>query len=523
MATRKKSADSGTEDNKTKFISGTDSAFTYKRDRAQIMDFSKQLEILQRNPTTNYSKTFMQYTKELVKTYIQSPATNQDTLREISRFLWRNSMLYQRMIMYQASMPLFSYNITQENDFSKEITSDKAWKNYYKVLSEFNKYDIKREGYNALCLALRDGFFVGFMYEEDKRFLMPLDVQYCRIMGKNAAGQWVVYFDANFFNQGSNSEFVLGIDGHPEYATWHKVFIDGYQAFLRDRTNSRWFRLPPELTCCILCGPEDEFAFPLPAYLPIFPSLMDLLDLESILQSKNELENYKLIVSKIPLVDNGNSGDIDDFAISMELSNYFDQMIKNQVPDLVGSVVSPMDIDTISFDKSNSSAETDTLGKAIRNLFNNSGVSEVVVAGGGTNASTLAIRFGQIADANNTWVLVNRYESWLNYYINENISQGYIFEIFKLTDFNREEVIKEKRESATLGGSALDLIAVTDGNPYKAVSKLRFEAALGIRDMMIPLQSSYNATTSSDGEVGRPETPDTSLSPSGDRTRNTAE
>lgn len=34
MATRKKSADSGTEDNKTKFISGTESAFTYKRDRA---------------------------------------------------------------------------------------------------------------------------------------------------------------------------------------------------------------------------------------------------------------------------------------------------------------------------------------------------------------------------------------------------------------------------------------------------------------------------------------------------------
>ena len=369
--------------------------------------------------------------------------------------------------------------------------------------------------------ALRDGVFVGFMYEDDKRFLMPLDVQYCRIIGKNSAGQWVVYYNAAYFNQGNNSEFVLGIDGNTTMATWDKVFIDGYQAFQKDR-DLQWFRLPPERTCVVFCGPEDEFAYPLPAYLPIFPTLLDLLDLENILQSRTELENYKLIVSQIPLVDNGNSGDIDDFAISMELSNYFNQMIENATPDLVGSVVSPMAIDTISFDKSNSSGDVDTLGKAIRNMFNNSGVSEVVVAGGGTNPSTLAIRFGQLADANLTWVLVNRFETWLNYYINENISQGYLFEIFKLTDFNREEIIKEKKEVATLGGSTTDLISIVDGSPYRAVSKLRFESALGIRDLMIPLQSSYN-TLEQSSDNGRPKSSDTDISPSGDRTRNTSE
>jgi len=199
---------------------------------------------------------------------------------------------------------------------------EKSWKAYYKVLSEFNKFNIKKEGYTSHALALRDGFFVGFMYEEEARFFMPLDVQYVRILGKDQAGQWVAYFNAAFFDSGNNSEFVLGIDGNPSAATWDKVFIDGYRAFKSDR-NKQWFRLPPERTCVLLSGPEDEFAFPLPAYLPLFPSILDLLDLESILQSKSELENYKLIVSQIPLVDNGNSGDVDDFAISLELSNYF--------------------------------------------------------------------------------------------------------------------------------------------------------------------------------------------------------
>ena len=124
---------------------------------------------------------------------------------------------------------------------------------------------------------------------------------------------------------------------------------------------------------------------------------------------------------------------------------------------------------------------------------------------------------------NLTWTLVNKFESWLNYYISENIKDGYILEIFKITDFNREEIIQEKREVATLGGSASDLISIVDGSPYRAISKLRFESALGIRDMMIPLKSSYNEASSGDNDVGRPKSDDDELSPSADRTRNTAE
>ena len=123
---------------------------------------------------------------------------------------------------------------------------------------------------------------------------------------------------------------------------------------------------------------------------------------------------------------------------------------------------------------------------------------------------------------NNVWVMVNRYESWLNYYISENISQGYIFEIFKITDFNREDFINEKKDVATLGGSALDFIVASDGSPYRAVSKLRFESAIGIRDLMVPLKTSYT-DSANNGESGRPVAKDEEISPSGDRTRNTSE
>ena len=92
-----------------------------------------------------------------------------------------------------------------------------------------------------------------------------------------------------------------------------------------------------------------------------------------------------------------------------------------------------------------------------------------------------------------------------------------------MTDFNREDVVKEKREAATVGGSATDLIAVIDGSPFRAVNKLRFEHSLGIRDLMVPLQSSYNGASTGESQNGRPRSDDDELSPSADRTRNTAE
>lgn len=522
MANRKSSANSGAQNNETKIttVSQADGDFSYKRERAQTMTFAKMQEILQRNASRSVNKTFTQYTKDLVKTYVQSPSTNQDTLREISRFLCRNSMLYQKMIMYMASMPLFYYTITQVNNLYEDIEPEKALKDYQKVLENFDRFSLKKDMYTALYLGIRDGIYVGYAYDDKqgRTFLMPLDVQYCRITGKNEYGEWVVYFNAAFFDSGNNSEFVLGVDGEGSYATWDEVFISGYRSYKDQGRDYQWFRLPPEKCCVLLVGSEDEFSFPLPFFLPLFTDLLDLLDLQQILQSKTELENYALIVNKIPLVDNGNSGDVDDFAISMEMVNYFRQLEEQSVPDLVGVITAPFDVDKITFNDTSHASDTDALAKSINNLFSNSGLTQTVVSGG-NSTSNLAIKFAQLADQSNVWIWVNRLESWLNFYIRENIAKGYIFEILRITWFNEDDYIQKYKDIATLGGPALDYLSVVEGSPYKAINKIRFENAIGIKDIMIPLQSSYNSSSDS---VGRPRSDDDTLSGSAERTRNTS-
>ena len=495
-----------------------DNGFSVKREKMQSVSFAKMQEILQRNINRNLNLTFTHYSKEMIKQYLQSPANNVDNIRSVSRFLCRYSMLYQKIIMYLASMPLFYYNITPNNDFSKDIEVDNQTNKYYKVLSEFNKFNIKRELYNVLYCAIRDGIFIGYMIDKkdgaNKRFLMMLEPQYVRVLGKNADGEWVVYFNAAYFDSAMNKEFVLGTDGSLIADVWPEVFVQGYKTYQDKGREYQWFRLPPEKTLVLPIGSEDEFGYPLPFLAPLFTSLLDLLDLENIIQEKTELENIKMVVSKIPLLSDNT---VDDFAISIEMADFFNNLLQTAVPEAVSCVTSPMDITVEDFESSNKTADTDELAKGISNLFNNAGFSQVVVTGAGSNPSTLAIKFSQINDSCVVWVWVNRLETWLNYYISKNISDGYIFEIYKITDYNREEKISEKKDAATLGGSALDYMCVVEGNPFKVMNKLRFENALGIKDLMIPLSTSY---TQSDNEKGRPLTSDDELTKSGERTRN---
>jgi len=478
-----------------------DNGYFTKREKAQKLNFAQIQEIIQRNVKASSNKSYTQYTKELIKTYIANPTSNIDTIREVSRFLVRNSMIYKKMIYYYATMPLFLYSITQFNDLSKTISANKALKGYEEVLKRLNNFNMQKELYTVIATTLRDGIYCGFMYdnEENGMFLMPLDPQYCRVYGKTQEGEWIVYFNAAYFAAGNNSIYVEGVDGDG-IGVWDQCFVDGWNAYQDNRQN-QWFRLTPEKTLCMIAGTDDEFETPLPYFLPLFVSLLDLIDLEQIIASKTELENYLLLVSKIPMIDG--SEDVDDFAISLELARQFNSMLEQVVPDLIGVVYSPMDIEAVKFDKSNSTDDTDELSQSMNNLFNNAGISQLVVAGG-ASTNSIGLNHAIENDMSNVWTYVSRLESWFNFYIKMNISEGYKFKYHQMTWYNRDSYISNMQSMATLGGNALDyFVCVTAKTPYEVLNDIRFNAlALNINQWLIPLQSSYTQSSSATSNKG---------------------
>ena len=483
----------------TKMITKNEEEFKPKREAAQKLTFAQLQQLIQRDVTKTLNKTYTQYTQDLTRTYLQNPASSLSNIIELSRFMERNSTLYKKILTYYATAPLFYYSLIQENDLSKTISTSKSLKDYYTVAKYLNNFNIKTEFFNAIYCTVRDGIFVGFVYtSEEGTFMLPLDVKYCRVYGKTSEGQWIVYFDATYFNSGSNKVFVTGDE--EGNGVWDDVFVDGFRAYEAD-TNARWFRLPPERTFCMIAGSDDQFDVPLPLMAGLFIELMNLEDLENLVNSQTELENYKILVSKIPLVNGTDS--VDDFAISLDLATVFNQQLAAQTPELVAAVTSPMDLDVISFENSNSTKDTDDLAQSINNLFNNAGVSQLVVAGG-SSSNSIALSHAIQNDMANVWIYVNRIESWLNYFIKMNISEGYRLRIHHITWYNRDTYIGFLKECATLGDNPTDYIVCATGKtPYEVINNVRFNATvLNINQWLVPLSSTY--TKSGNDEGGAP-------------------
>ena len=500
---------------KTKMITQSEqSDYELKRERAQKMNFAKIQELLQRNVTKNVSKTFTNYTRDLLDAYIQNPSNNLDNLREISRFLTRVSMIYKHIISYFSTMPLYTYNITPLSDYLKEIDSDKTLKNYQKLLQTFHSFKMSKELSNIVHNTIRDGMYVGYMCnsESEGMFFLPLPIEYCRIYGKNIAGEYIVCMDAGYFDKGNNIDFIYGVN-NDGIGVWPQEFIEGYETYKNQGREYQWFRLAPETTFCMIANTDDEFYMPLPYFLPIFKSLLQLLDTESLVASKTEIENYKLILNKIPLLE---GSDVDDFAVSLDLINMFQNLLEEIVPENIGIGTTPCETEVINFEKSTGTGDTDTLSKAMNSLFANAGVNQLVVSSGNSSNAN-GLKYSIANDLGKMSVYLRRIESWLNYYIKSNIADGFYLEIFDQTQYNREDFVNQKKDAASLGCSKMDYLCALGDTPYVAYNKLRFEATvLDVQQFMIPLQSTY--TMSNKG--GRPEiTDDSKLSPEGQATR----
>lgn len=488
-----------------------------ERQYTQKIDFAQLKELVLQNVKNNRTKTYTQYTKERLKAFLRNPASNINTIRDVSAFLARNSMIYKKIIAYVAQLPLFSYNVIYKTDFSKEFDRDTFLSKYQDILKRLQEINMQKEFQTVIATALRDGVYYGYVYDYDGDgyFLYGLDPQYCKISSIDNLGNYIISFDAQYFSQGDNSVDVEGIDGDMT-GVWDQVFIDGYRAYQEDTVNNRWFDLPPEKTLCLLA--DEDALIPLPYFLPVFISLLDLLDLEQILASKTELQNYVLLLSKIPLIPNTN--EVDDFAVSLDMVQAMQDVIDSVVPDLVGTAYSPCDLEVIHFDQANSAEDTDALSKSMNNLFSNLGFSELIVSGG-SSTNSVGLSFSIQNDESFALKYVDRLQNWMNGYIRRNYSEDFIFKFHRITYFSQKDFVTQIKEAATLGlPVAMDYATALGSTPYEVMNATYMEQALGIKGenpLWQPLKTSY--TQSSEDSAGAPKKDPEDLSDEGVATR----
>lgn len=433
------------------------------------------------------TRTFTKYTKTRIQQFIQNPQSNIKNIRAVSEWLYRVSMPYRKLIEYYSSMLLYNYQIVPKSNLSQSTAN--FVESYTSIIEQVNKIDFKYEMPSVVATALRDGAYFGFVYtNDDEFFLYALDPSYCKVTQLDN-GVYGFDFDATYFDQGENSMFL---------EEWDPVFKLGYNTYKSKGQDYRWFALPMDQTICIICG--DDPLLPLPYLLPLFVSLIDLLDYESLIKAKTELEATILLLQKIPLIPS--TKEINDFAVDLDLVQAMDQLLSEVAPSLAATAYSPCDIKVVRFDQ-NDTSDTDIYANSLSNLMSNAGVSEMLF--NSDKGGSVGLKHSIEVDETLSFKFLTKIEKWAQYYIEHNISTDCIIKFHRFTYFTQSDYVNTRKDMATLGVPVkLELATSLGYTPYEVLQNTNLESALGLDQLWKPLNSSYNQSDTT-GESGAPE------------------
>lgn len=423
------------------------------------------------------TKTYTNYTKDLYRRYIENPSSNESSIRAMSNFLYRVSMPYRRLINYMSDIPLFYWNLIPQIDSTGNVSADKIIKNYYKILQLLEIMSIDTEMRKVLNTVLREGVFYGFIYSDKNSFFIhKLDPDYCRII-EMEAGCFNFAFDLSYFDKYST---------YLEYMD--PYFTTLFNLYKKDTNNYRWQLIDPTRSICIKVDADilDEI---LPQFIGIFEALLDLIDARTLQRNKDEIQNYKLIIQKIPAFDD--TKEVDDFSLDMNTAVRFYQKLSDVVPEAVGIALSPMDIETIDFQPDDNS--NDLIAASMRSVFSDSGVAQLLFNTDGSGSVGLDASIK--VDTGLVWKLVDSIERWINRYIlyNSSGTSRYFFEILRVDIFNKDAACTRELALANSGvPNKLKLAATSGISPYETLSAQIFEnEMLKIHESWLPLQTSY--------------------------------
>lgn len=458
--------------------------------------------------TSNTTKTWTVFNKENLRTYLKNPysSNSQTNLRNISKFLYTLSFPLRRIITYFASLPDFSaYKVNLDFSLIEDNDEEALLKDYEEASRFVRKMNLEINIFKMLLIAWREGVVYFQPYQDDDGTLMlfPLDSQYCRISSIGYNNLYRVAYDFSFF-QGTN-QFYLDI--------WDPEYKKKYNAYNKD-SSLRWQELETARAFKIDISDVDLI---IPPFASLFESIIDLIDLQSLMAVKDALEIYKLLVMRIPLL---NSNNPDDMALSLKLAQKFYNKAVANLPEEIGIILSPMEVDSISFDKS-ATTDTNAIADSYSNVMEQTGISQIFDSNRLTGSSS--VKMSMLSDAlfASKGILPQ-----VEAFVNERIQMEYpnstaYIKFIDVTTYTREDRIKELKEAASLGLPVKqEYMALLGYSPLESIASDWIETKLGlaIDKFVHPLVSSHTQSGDSD-TGGAPTKDDGDLSDEGEKTK----
>lgn len=438
-----------------------------------IQFFSKDLIGITANTTVRKRK----YDRQQVRNFLKDPFKNYDKLQDVSVYLKSVSGNYFRIIKYLSGLTTFDYYI-YPNSKAKLENKDKILNDYKKAAQILEKINIKYNFRWIFERLIENGEV--YLYElEDSKGIIYKEIPYniCRI---SAIDNGVYLYEINLNKINKKDIDVFPVEIQNAFNNKEKY-----------KDNNFWY---PVSDKGIAFNAIGNYAHGFPVLCFIFDDVMGLDDTKDLIESKQKLDAIKLIHQKIPL-DKDSKQPIFD----MDIARIYHNATKKNLPDGVAVTTNPLEISQIPFDKT-VTREIDTIERAERNIWNSSGISDLIF--NNNKASGEALKRSIIADETLVFPFLCMFENYINKKI-ENTK--FSMKFLETSYFNRDEKIKFNKDLLAYGSSRTYLLALMGLEPIEIINLFAFEQGiLDIDKMLVPKQTSHTMPGDNEDEGGRP-------------------
>ena len=464
------------------------------------------LRDLNKNTST---PVFSIYSKDEIAKYLSNPYTNARNLRKAIEYIYVASSHFRRLIDYFVGLTDFAYIVSPYKIDPRKANDRMMSVNYRKVLNALSSMSIKTQFAKILKTCIKEDVFYGTLWvNSDVITVQQLPTDYCQISSIEG-NVYNVSFNFSYFN--SYSQY---LDFYPE------EFRQKYEDFKAGRS-PKWIELDCPNSFAIKCNYEIP-EYPVPPFAGLLREIYDLEDYRNLKLGRTELENYAMLLMKLPMDDDGN------WVIDYDKAYEFWTNLSGVVPGQIGTALSPMPVDKISFERSGAQ-DVDEVSEAEEALFGAAGVSSLLF--NNSKASSNALLLSIKVDQAMTYGIVKSIEDMVNRFIQfQSYGKNFKVTFLNVSDFNRKEVADQYLKGCQYGAPLISAYCASIGLSQAELDSMNYLETdlLQLPKMFEPLRSS--ATMSGDDSTGitegstedggRPPVDDSELTDSGEQTRN---
>lgn len=444
--------------------------------------------------------TFSLYSKDDIVKYLSNPYRYEKQLRKAVLYIYGASPHFRRLIQYFVGLSDLAYVVepykVDPGKASKRIINN----NYRKVLALLSSMAIKTQLPKILTVCFREDVFYGYFWlGQDNVTIQQLPSDYCAISS----------IENNVFNITFNFGY---FDAHPELLEYYpKEFEQKYNLYKKKRFEP-WLELDAPYAFCVKAN-SDILDYAIPPFAGVLREIYDLEDYRNLKLTKTALENYAMVAMTLPMNDEG------EWLLDYNKAKEFWQNLDSVLPEEVGSVLTPMNLYKVDFEKSNT-GDTDTIAEAEQNLFTAAGVSSLLFNNdkASANALLLAIKNDQAM----TYGIVKSIGDVINRLIQaQPYGKNFRIEFLNVSPYNSKEAGDAYLKAASYGLPTISAYAASQGIGQAELDSMSYleTEVLGLQNMFKPLVSSTQMSSDSDGEAGAPAKDIGELTDSGEQDR----